>query len=95
MLILEKHDADAIPPESVIVTVWHSGGRTVADVTCTSCPAADDYIVADFPRPVPIALERAEQVRSYCGLQRIAVVLTNESLWRSEWGNLQSGEKVH
>lgn len=51
-----------------------SGGRTVADVTCAGCPDAGDYIVADFPRLVPIALERAEQVRHHCGLQRIAVV---------------------
>ena len=95
MLILEKCAADAIPQDAVVLTVWHSGGRTVADVTCTSCPGAEDYIVADFPRPVPIALERAEQVRHHCGLQRIAVILTDESLWRSEWGTLVSPATMH
>ncbi len=71
------------PPDAVIVTVRRALGRTVADV------AAVDQI-ADFPLPVPRALEQASQWCGEMGLARIQVVLEDERLWNAAWGELNS-----
>jgi hypothetical protein len=95
MPVFERCPAEAIPSNCVVVSIWHAMGRTVADVVCTTCPKAGDLIVADFPRPVPIALQRAREVSDYCGLRRIVVVLNDETLWKPAWGELRSFETVH
>ncbi|WP_172124469.1 hypothetical protein [Devosia sp. 919] len=70
-------------------------GRVVGDVGCAHCPNASDYIVPDFPRPVPLALERAEEVRAHCGLARVVIAIDDPSLWKAEWGALLQAEGVH
>lgn len=70
-----------MPWDAVIVTVRLALGRTVADV------AAVEQI-ADFPMPVPRALQEAEVMRDRLGLKRVAVILEDEKLWRAEWGDL-------
>jgi hypothetical protein len=81
---LERLRSQSVPPHSVVITVWKAAGRTVADVACTS----DSMIVADFPRPVPAAVARAEELRQGLRLNRIMVALSEEGLWRKEWGPL-------
>ena len=73
------------PWDAVIVTVRRALGRTVADV------AAVEYI-ADFPMPVPKALETAALLRDRMGLKRIAVRLEDEKLWQPEWGSLNGSD---
>lgn len=75
------------PWDAVVVTVRRGWGRTVADV------AAVEQI-ADFPMPVPQALEEAAAMRERLGLARIAVMLEDEQLWRQEWGSLYDAEPV-
>ena len=69
------------PWDSVLVTVWQSAGRTVAD-------AAAPDLVAEQPCPVPIMLKKAEDIRRRVGLARVMVVLDEDALWRPEWGEL-------
>jgi len=95
MPAFERCSPDAIPGDAVVVSIWEATGRTVADVACWNCPKARDYIVADFPRPVPIALQRAEEIRRYCGLARVVVVFADDRLWNRDWGTLTGREKVH
>jgi hypothetical protein len=83
---------DAFPPDAVVVSIWRSLGRVVGDVVCTHCPTATDYLVPDFPRPVPVALERAEELRSQCGLDRVVIALAEPGLWKAEWGALRERE---
>ena len=80
------------PPDAVVVSIWRSLGRVVGDVVCTHCPAAGDYLVPDFPRPVPVALERAEEVRTQCWLHRVVIAIADPSLWKAEWGSLHESE---
>ena len=70
-----------VPWDAVVVTVRESLGRTVADV------AAVD-VIADFPLPVPAALQAAEELRRKTGLNRIVVMVEDEKLWRKDWGEL-------
>lgn len=78
----ERVGSDKRPPrDAVLVTVWQSSGRTVAD-------AAADDIIAEFPKPVPTMLRQAEQMRVSAGLARIVVKIAEEGLWRPEWGEL-------
>jgi hypothetical protein len=69
------------PWDAVVVTVRRSLGRTVADIA-----AVDE--IADFPLPVPRALDQANRWCSEKGLKRIQVVLEDEKLWNTEWGVL-------
>ncbi|WP_127754189.1 MULTISPECIES: hypothetical protein [unclassified Devosia] len=85
----------AAPADAVVVNIWHALGRVVGDVGCAHCPNASDYIVPDFPRPVPLALERAEEVRAHCGLARVVIAIDDPSLWKAEWGALLQAEGVH
>ena len=68
------------PRDAVIVTVRQTLGRTVADVGAVE-------VIADFPQPVPKALEAAEALRQQAGLSHIAVIV-DEGEWRPEWGQL-------
>jgi hypothetical protein len=85
----------AARPDAVVVNIWHALGRVVGDVACAQCPNASDYLVPDFPRPVPLALERAEEVRVHCGLARIVISIADPSLWKAEWGALLQNERVN
>jgi len=79
---------DEIPSQAVVVHAWHAMGRVVADVACSNCPSAEDYVIADFPRPVPLAMTRAMEVCQICGLEIIAVVLEDGLEWRQDWAPL-------
>ena len=69
------------PHDAVIVTVRRTLGRTVADVAAVE-------VIADFPQPVPKALEAAEALKVEAGLREIAVIGDEEAEWRPEWGKL-------
>lgn len=91
----ERLQPDAAPPaDAVVVTLWRATGRTVADVVCTSDCLAGDLSIAEFPRPVPLALERAEEMRRLCNLSRVVVALDDPSLWRQQWGELVDGDQT-
>lgn len=78
----ERLEAGARTPwDAVVVTVREVSGRTVADV------AAVEH-VADFPKPVALALADAAALQEKMGLNRTVVILSEEKLWKSEWGNL-------
>jgi hypothetical protein len=64
-------------------------GRIVADVACTNCPDAEDYVIADFPRPVHLAIARATEVCQLCGLDTVAVVVEDGLEWRQDWAPLR------
>jgi hypothetical protein len=70
-----------VPWDAVVVTIRRSLGRTVADV------AAVDHI-AEFPLPVPRALDQAARWCREKGLARVLVILEDERLWNTEWGVL-------
>ncbi|MBU1333329.1 MAG: hypothetical protein KJ944_08980 [Alphaproteobacteria bacterium] len=74
------HPHERQPRDAVIVTVRRALGRTVADVAAVE-------VIADFPRPVPAALEAAESLRQAEGLKSIAVIV-DDADWRPEWGKL-------
>ncbi|WP_157959832.1 hypothetical protein [Devosia submarina] len=80
---------DQIPSQAVVVHAWHAMGRVVADVACSNCPRAEDYVIADFPRPVPLAIARAVEVCQICGLETIAVVVEEGLEWRRDWAPLK------
>lgn len=69
------------PHDAVIVTVRRALGRTVADVGAVE-------MIADFPKPVPAALQDAEQLLAEAGLREIAVIIDSDIEWRPEWGTL-------
>lgn len=79
---------DTPPSDAVVVSLWHAAGRTVADVVCSEAKGGADLSVAEFPRPVSVALERAEEVRKVARLSKVVVVVDDRKLWRSEWGQL-------
>lgn len=79
---------DTPPRDAVLVSLWNAAGRTVADVVCSHARAGDDLGIAEFPRPVCIALERAEEVRKASRLSRVVVAVDDPRLWRPEWGEL-------
>jgi hypothetical protein len=68
------------PRDAVIVTVRRAMGRMVADVGAVE-------VIADFPRPVPRALEAAETLRTEMGLNRIMVIVEDGD-WQPHWGTL-------
>jgi hypothetical protein len=84
MPVYVKCHPNEVPQGAVVVNVWKAMGRTVADVASSTCPNADEYVAADFPRPVPLALERAAEVCKACGLDTVAVV-ADDAIWREDW----------
>jgi hypothetical protein len=80
--------ADEVPTDAVIVTVRETHGQPMGDVLCSHCPAAEEYAVAGFPRPILIALERAEELRAICKLDRVLIALAPGTRWNPDWGEL-------
>jgi len=74
------HPHERHPHDAVIVTVRKGLGRMVADVAAVE-------VIADFPLPVPAALEAAERLRQEAGLSKVAIII-DDGVWRSEWGRL-------
>jgi hypothetical protein len=79
---------DEVPPDAVVVTVRETHGQPMGEVTCSHCPTAVEYEVADFPRPIGVALERAEELRVICRLARVMIALAPEARWNPDWGEL-------
>ena len=84
---------EAAPADAVVVTLWKATGRTVADVVCPADTVGGELSIAEFPRPVPLALERAEEMRKLCKLSRVVVSLSDSALWRPQWGDLVEGDE--
>jgi len=82
----------AAPADAVVVTLWKATGRTVADVVCPVGSVCGELSIAEFPRPVPLALERAEEMRKLCNLSRVVISLSDSALWRPQWGDLIDGD---
>lgn len=87
--IIRCEDAQ-IPKRAVVVHVWQSLGRIVADVSFSAFAGVqDDQLIADLPRPVHQTLIKAEQMCQASQLNTIAVVLANGIAWRPEWGQIK------
>jgi hypothetical protein len=91
----ERCRPDEIPINAVIVSVWRALGRTVADIACSTLPTLRECNTAEFPRPVPHTLERAEELRERYDLTKIVIVIEDESLWRESWGELLPFRGLH
>lgn len=76
------------PTDAVVVTVREIHGQPHGEVACSHCPAAEEYEVAEFPRPISIALQRAEELRAICELARVMIALEPGTRWNPEWGEL-------
>lgn len=70
----------------LIVTRGDEG--VVADVVWPPNERTDggDYL---YPTYVPLALERAEDVRQNYGFAEVVVVIDDLALWDPAWGNLR------
>lgn len=79
---------DEVPADAVVVTVREIHGQPMGELACTHCPTAGEYELAGFPRPISIALERAEELRAICRLSRVVVTLAPGTNWNPNWGEL-------
>ena len=43
---------------------------------------------------MPVALERAEEIRRHCGLRRVVIAIAEPNLWKAEWGVLLECQEV-
>jgi hypothetical protein len=84
---------DEMPTDAVVVTVRDTHGQSMGEVACSHCPTAEEYAVADFPRPILVALERAEELRAICGLARVMISLAPGARWNPDWGELLEPER--
>lgn len=80
---------DEVPADAVVVTVREMHGQPMGDVACSHSPTAEEYEVADFPRPILIALERAEELCAICNLDRVVIALAPGARWNPDWGALE------
>lgn len=85
MFKLERGVAGKLPRDAVVVRVWPSSGRVVADYVCPG-PAGE---LASFPQPVPAALHAAHEACVNGNIPRIVVVLEKDTVWRDDWGSLE------
>lgn len=73
--------------DAVKVFVFDNDGKTVADIFWSENDrtGAGSYLYATY---VPLALERAEDVKQNYGFVEVIVVIENLDLWSVEWGDL-------
>ncbi|PSH64012.1 hypothetical protein CU103_13240 [Phyllobacterium sophorae] len=73
--------------DAVKVFVFENGGKTVADIFWdeNGQTGAGTYLYATY---VPVALERAEDVRQNYGFAKVIVIIENLDLWDADWGDL-------
>ncbi|MET0746831.1 MAG: hypothetical protein ABWY49_01445 [Rhizobium sp.] len=71
----------------VRLIVSSGDGGVVADVVWPANALTDggDYL---YPTYVPLALERAEDVRQNYGFSEVAVIIDDPALWDPAWGQL-------
>jgi hypothetical protein len=81
------HRSDPTPANAVRLIISRTGNETVAEVEWpeNSLTVAGDYV---YPTYVPLALERAEDVRSNYRFAEIVVIIEDPSTWEDEWGIL-------
>jgi hypothetical protein len=77
----------ASPDNAVVVRIIATTGGVLAEVSwpANSETAAGDYF---YPTHVPVALERADDVRENYGFRAVVILIENVSLWDNEWGIL-------
>lgn len=75
------------PDDAVRIRVFTNAEGTVAEVEWPANDKTDagDYFYATY---VPLALERALDVKENYGFAEIVVILDDLSLWRPAWGQL-------
>jgi hypothetical protein len=77
----------SVPVDAVLVSIWRQHGRAFADVAHITSNS-DQNVAADFHRPVRVALKRAGELASECGLERVIIALADPSGWDLSWGEL-------
>ncbi|MDR6636236.1 hypothetical protein J2X72_005050 [Phyllobacterium sp. 1468] len=78
---------DDIPIDAVCIRVIEKDGRTLAEV---EWPENHFTIKGDYfyPTPVPLAIERALDVKDNYGFREVVVIIDNDQLWDDAWGSL-------
>jgi uncharacterized protein YkuJ len=73
--------------DAVKVFVFENNGETVADIFWSENDqtGAGSYLYATY---VPLALERANDVKQNYGFAEVVVVIENLDLWNVEWADL-------
>lgn len=86
MAKVERGYGNQVYPDAVLVKVWQSAGRTVADVVAPTLKRSQLVgLVAELPRPVPAALARARELAEEVALPRVVIVTDEETVWRDDW----------
>jgi hypothetical protein len=80
--------AQKVPDDVVKVVIFVSDGNAVAEVAWRANALTDggDYL---YPTIVPLALERAEDVRENYNFGEVVVVIDDVTLWDGIWGRLE------
>jgi hypothetical protein len=78
---------DDTPIDAVCIRVIEEGGRPLAEVEWpeNSFTNKGDYFYAT---PVPLAVERALDVKDNYGFAEVVVVIDDDRLWNVAWGTL-------
>lgn len=78
---------DSIPNDAVRIRVLTNGDGRVAEV---EWPENDLTVAGDYfyPTYVPLAIERAVDVKEHYGFSEIVVIVDDLQLWDEEWGEL-------
>jgi hypothetical protein len=78
---------DDTPIDAVCIRVIEEGGRVLAEVEWPENRLTNkgDYF---YTTPVPLALERALDVKDNYGFAEVVVVIDDDRLWNVAWGTL-------
>ncbi|MBB3149586.1 hypothetical protein FHS21_006040 [Phyllobacterium trifolii] len=78
---------DDIPLDAVCIRVIQKDGRPLAEVEWPENTLTNkgDYFYAT---PVPLALERALDVRDNYGFREIVIIIDDLALWNEAWGTV-------
>jgi hypothetical protein len=82
--LLENEDT---PVDAVRLRITEKDGRPLAEVEWpeNSLTNAGDYFSAT---PIPLALERAHDVKDNYGFSEIVIIIDDLQLWNSAWGTV-------
>jgi hypothetical protein len=78
---------DVTPVDAVRIRIIEKGGRPLAEVEWpeNSLTNKGDYFYAT---PIPLALERALDVKDNYGFREIVIVIDDLELWNEAWGTV-------
>ncbi|WP_271894198.1 hypothetical protein [Candidatus Phyllobacterium onerii] len=81
------HSGDDTPVDTVRLRIIEKDGRPLAEVEWpeNSLTNKGDYFYAT---PVPLALERAIDVRDNYGFREIVIIIDDLTLWNEAWGTV-------